>query len=258
MRRIAILLIVLALIAAACGDDEGSVLGEPGTTSAPTETSGGDAVTTTVPEAAPATTEAAPNAPSGDVQAALLNYETATFRAVYRFGEGDDEQIIAISRDPNLDPPASATLIGPGGEEARFLTIGDRTIICGPPGEDCIEFPPELGMDMGQALLGPVLSGFLLNADIESTPGFTVEEDAATIGGRRGLCFTYTPTALAAGADVAFMRQCVDAELGFILLIETLEAGGSAVETIIELLEFGLPTPADFEPSGPLTTMPGG
>ena len=40
--------------------------------------------------------------------------------------------------------------------------------------------------------------------------------------------------------------------------IETLEAGGAAVETMIELLEFGLPTPADFEPSGPLTTMPGG
>jgi len=258
MRRIAILITVLALIAAACGDDDGSVLGEPGTTSSPTETTGGDTVATTAAEAAPTTTDAAPGTPGSDVQTALLNYETAAFRAVYRFGEGDDEQIIAISRDPNLDPPASATLIGPGGEEARFLTIGGRTIICGPPGEECIEFPPEMGMDMGQALLGPVLSGFLLNADLESNPGFTVEEGAATIGGRRGLCFTYTPTALAAGADVAFMRQCVDAELGFILLIETLEAGGAAVETIIELLEFGLPTPADFEPSGPLTTMPGG
>jgi len=177
---------------------------------------------------------------------------------VYAFGAGADEQIITISRDPNLDPPVSATMMGPDGEEGRFLTIGDRTIICGPPGEDCIEFPGESGLNMGDALLGPVLSGFLLNEDLTSNPGFTVEEGSATIGGRSGLCFTFTPTALVTGPDVDFIRQCVDAELGFILLIEALEAGGTEAETIMELLEFGLPVPTDFEPTGPLTAMPTG
>ena len=258
MRRIAILLTSLALIVAGCGDDDGSVLGESSTTAGPTETTAGGAASTTTAATPPDTSEGDPDGPSNDIQAALLNYETAAFRAIYRFGEGADSQIVTISQDPGFDPPVSATLIGPDGDEGRFLTIGERTIVCGPPGDECIEFPAGMGMDMGQALLGPVLSGFLLNDNLGSNPGFTVEEGTATIGGRSGLCFTFTPTALGNGVDVEFVRQCVDAELGFILLIETLQPGGGGVETILTLLEFGLPMPSDFEPSGPLTTMPGG
>jgi hypothetical protein len=98
----------------------------------------------------------------------------------------------------------------------------------------------------------------LLDQDIQSTPGFNVEQGQATIGGRAGLCFTFSPTALVTGADVEYIRQCIDAELGMVLLYEYVEAGGATAETIMELLEFGMPTPADFEPSGPVTTMPGG
>ncbi len=255
MRRIAILMIVLAFAAAACGDDEGSVLGGSSTTAASTETTAAGTATTSASTEAPTTTA---GGSGGDIQAALTNYETAAFRAVYRFGEGDDEQIITISRDPNLDPPASATLIGENGADGRFLTLGDRTLICGPPGEDCLEFPSEMGMDMGAALLGPLLSSVLLTEDIASTPGFTVEQNQATIGGRAGLCFTFSPTALVTGADVEYVRQCVDAELGFILLYEYVETGGAAAQTIMELIEFSDPAPADFEASGPVTTMPGG
>ena len=175
-------------------------------------------------------------------------------RAVYRFGDGADEEILTIAQDPTRNPPVSSTLIGPGGENGMFLTIGDVTIVCGPPGDQCIEIPG--GGDMGQALLGPMMSGFLLTEGITSTPGFEVEQDTRTIAGRTGLCFTFRPQAFAAGADVEMISQCIDAELGFILKIETLAAGGATVENIMELLEFGQPTPADFEPHGPVTTMP--
>lgn len=259
MRRIAILLTVLALFAAACGDDDGSILESATTTAAaPVTTSGGGATATTAGDTGTPTTQAGTGGSEGDVATALAAYETAAFRAVYRFGEGAEEQIITISQDPNLDPPASVTLIGPDGDEGRFLNVGDRTIICGPPGDECIEFPSGMGMDMGQALLGPVLSGFLLNENLASNPGFTVEEGTATIAGRTGLCFTFAPSALAAGADVAFVRQCVDSQLGFILLIESQDEGSEFVEKLMELLDFGSPTPADFQPSGPVTTMPSG
>ena len=111
---------------------------------------------------------------------------------------------------------------------------------------------------MGQALLGPMLSGLLLAEDLPSNPGYTVEEGTQTIAGRSGYCFTFSPTALATGADVEFVRQCIDAEFGFILIFEAAEAGQATAETIMELLDWGQPRPEDFEVSGPVTTMPGG
>jgi hypothetical protein len=262
MRRIAILLAALAVVVAACGDDDGSVLGAE--TTAPTATSAseggttaGGAETTMEGEESPTTMGEAGSA-GGSVQAALDAYQNATFRAVYRFGAGADEQIITLVQDPSQDPPVSATLIGQDGEEGRFLTIGDQSLMCGPPGEDCIEFPGDTGMNMGQALFGPMLTSLLTLENVESTPGFTVEQNPTTVAGRTGVCFTFSPTALAVGADIEFIRQCIDSELGFILLFEGLETGGDAVETIMELLEFGLPQPGDFEPTGPVTTMPGG
>ena len=255
MRRIAILLTAAALIAAACGDDDGLLPGAPTT-----------AGTTTAPEpAAPATNtteagepEAPGPAPSGGISEVLNAYEDEPLLLEYVFGDGDDAQMITIAQDPTANPPVYATLMGPMGEEGRFITIGDRSLVCGPPGEDCMEFPEDMGMDMGQAMLGPLLASVLTLTDIESTPGFSVEEGAATIAGRSALCFTFTPTMLATGADVAFVRQCVDAELGFILLFEGLETGGESVERIMELLAWDRPTPAVFEPTGPGVTMPGG
>jgi hypothetical protein len=258
VRRVSSLITALVLVVAACGDDA-SVLGDGSTTAAPATTAG-EGATTTTGAAATATTASAdgPGNPSGDIEAAFAAYETAALRTVYMFGEGGNQTQITISQDPNLDPPVSATLMGPDGEEGRFLTIGDRSIVCGPLGEECIEFPPGMGMDMGQALLGPLLTGFLSNSQLTTTPGFSVEQETATIGGRSGICFTFTANAFVQDADVEFVRQCIDDEFGFVLLVEYLETGDASVETVMELLEFGIPTPTDFEPSGPLTTMPTG
>ncbi|MCB2223498.1 MAG: hypothetical protein KQH83_04895 [Actinobacteria bacterium] len=259
MRRIAILLTALALFAAACGDDDGGVLGSAATTEAPGTTADGGATTTDGGTDATTTTSGGGTASgAGDVQAALDAYQDAVFRVTYLFGSGDDEQIIILSQDPGQDPPVFATLIGTDGEEGKFLTIGDQTLICGAPGEECIGFPDDSGVNMGQAMLGPMLSSLLTIEDFTSTPGFSVDQDSTTIGGRSGVCFTYTPTALAVGADVAYVRQCVDSEMGFILLFEGQEAGADEPERIMELVEFGAPRPEDFEPTGPVTTMPGG
>jgi len=268
MRRIAILLTTLILIAAACGDDASVLFDNPdGTTTATTATTGGDSGTSATTEGdsgATSTTaagtsdtappETLPGGTTDDVQELLDRYETTPLRIVYRFGEGADEQIITIAQDPTRTPPVSSTLMGPGGEEGMFLTIGDTTIICGPPGEECIEMPG--GGDIGQAMLGPMMSGFLLTEGIISVSGFNVEQDRQTIGGRTGLCFTFSPQARDADAEVELMSQCIDADLGFTLKMETLAAAGDGVENILELLEFGQPTPADFEPHGPVTTMP--
>ena len=259
MRRIAILLTALILVVAACGDDASVLFGDSANTSAATTTTttAGDSGTTATTAAGTQETSPPASLPGGtsdDVQELLDRYETTPLRLVYRFGEGAEEEIITIAQDPTRNPPISSTLIGPGGEDGMFLTIGDTTIICGPPGDECIEMPG--GGDIGQAMLGPMMSGLLLADDITSNPGFNVEQDRQTIAGRTGLCFTFSPQAFAADADVEFISQCIDAELGFTLKIEALAAGGSAVENIMELLEFGQPTPADFEPHGPLTAIP--
>ncbi len=255
MRRIAILLTALTLVVAACGDDSSVLFGDSDDT--PAATTGDDSGTTATTAAGTQETTPPASLPGGttdDVQELLDRYERTPLRLVYRFGEGADEEIITIAQDPTRNPPVSSTLIGPGGEDGMFLTIGDTAIICGPPGEECIEMPG--GGDIGQAMLGPMMSGFLLTEGITSIPGFNVEQEHQTIGGRTGLCFTFSPLAYDADADVEFMSQCIDAELGFTLKIETLAAGGSVVENIMELLEFEQPTPADFEPHGPITTIP--
>ena len=257
MRRITVLLAAVALISAACGDDLGSPF-EEGT---PDTTMTDD--TQPAPLTTPQDTEGTgPPGPApggnGSISEVLSAYEDEPLVLEYAFGDGDDAQMVTIAQDPTQDPPVYATLIGPAGDEGRFLTLGDRSLVCGAPGEDCLEFPAEMGMNMGQAMLGPLLTGVLALEDVESTPGFTVEEGATTIAGRSARCFTFSPTMLATGADVVFVRQCVDAELGFVLLFEGLEAGGESVERILELLAWDRPNPSFFEPSGPVTTMPGG
>lgn len=254
MRRIAILLTALTLIVAACGDDSSVLFGDSDDTSAATTATTGDDSGTTAATQETAPPASLPGGTTDDVQELLDRYEMTPLRLVYRFGEGADEQIITIAQDPTQNPPVSSTLIGPGGEDGMFLTIGDMTIICGAPGDECIEMPG--AGDIGQAMLGPMMSGFLMAEGITSIPGFNVEQDRQVIGGRTGLCFTFSPQAFVADADVEFISQCIDAELGFTLKMEALAAGGSEVENIMELLEFGQPTPADFEPHGPITVIP--
>ena len=75
-----------------------------------------------------------------------------------------------------------------------------------------------------------------------------------TIAGRSGICFTYEAPG-GYGADITTLRQCIDDEFGFTLLLESSETGGP-IERVIELTAFADPTAEDFEPTGPVTASP--
>lgn len=272
--RVGVITVVIALLGAACGDDDpfGAVTttssqeataptagtDDPSTSTRPDETS-------QTAEAGATTTTTAAGA-EGDIEALLERYRSETLRVTYLFGEGADAQTVTLSQDPTQSPPVTAMIMYEGPEpespeEARLLTIGDRTLICGPPGagNTCIETPPTPGggSSIAEGLLGPLVSGFLLATGLTDTPGFSVDQGSATIAGREGICFTYAPTAYVE-ADVVFVRQCVDSQMGFTLLIEAKDADGDTVERIMELIDFGQPQPGDFEPTGEVMTMPEG
>jgi hypothetical protein len=271
-RRLGTVVAVLALLAAACGDDD--VFGAVTTTSsgeatATTEASGDATATTSAGEATADETTTSGAIPSGgdeDIAALLEEYRTVPLRVTYLFGEDADAQTVTLSQDPERTPPVSAMIMYEGPqpespEESRVLTIGDQTLICGPPGpgNTCIETPPTPGggPSIAEGLLGPLVSGFLLATGITEAPGFSMDQSGITIAGRSGVCFTYTPAAFLE-ADVEFVRQCVDADIGFTLLIEAKDADGDTVERIMELIDFGQPQPGDFEPTGEVVSMPTG
>jgi len=104
--------------------------------------------------------------------------------------------------------------------------------------------------------MGPALFGLMMAEGMTGDLGFAVEQGSQTVANRQGVCFTFRPSALLADEDVDLIRQCIDAEFGFILIMEVREAGETEVETVMELVEFGRPRPEDFEPSGPVMTMP--
>jgi hypothetical protein len=250
----------LVLLVAACGDDGGSPFGTgPATTS-----SGAEAGPTTAAEpgettALPGDTTTSPAAPTGpapaggDIDDLLERYRTVPLRTTYRFGEGDDEQVITLSQDPTADPPVSAMIL----DEGKLVDRGDETIICGMggPGDDaCIQVPGGAGSGFTQMMFNPLLLGLLALENVASAPGFSVEEGSAQVAGRNATCFTFSPRNFV-GSDVEWVRQCVDAELGFALLVEVQERGGSP-ERVMELLEVGDPQPGDFEATGPIMDMP--
>lgn len=260
--KIALLLVVLALIAAACGGDEspfGTAAttasgdggngdgGGTGTTAAGTETTAAAAETTEAPDS----TDGA----GGDIADLIARAENVPLRTTYRFGEPPDEQVITMVQDPTLDPPASALIM----PEGKIVSRGDETIICDLGGMgQCFSMPGGEGADMMmQGFINPLLLSLLASGDVTDTPGYEVDETPTEIAGRRGICFTFTPQAFI-GSDMEWIRQCIDAELGFTLLFEGRDRGEDAPQRIMELLEFGQPQPGDFEPSGPVTPMPGG
>ena len=117
--------------------------------------------------------------------------------------------------------------------------------------------PNEGGEDFIGAMMSPWAMWALTAEDLANTPGFSMETDPVTIAGRSGVCFTFRPDAsLASGTD--FVRQCVDNELGFTLLLEVKETGAAASELVMELTAVGQPEPDDFEPTGPVMPLPTG
>jgi len=107
------------------------------------------------------------------------------------------------------------------------------------------------------AMFSPYAFFALATEDAASIPGLEVETGRVTIAGRSGICYTFRPQAML-GSNAEYVRQCLDDQLGFTLLLEVKEAGAAAVERLMELVAFGPPQPGDFEPSGPVIPLPTG
>lgn len=260
--RLAVALAALAVFAAACGDDSGDPFSST-TDAGSSTTSGGDVTTTSGGEATTTTagettttggeTTTTGSGVAGDVDELLALYRETPIRTTYLMG--DDQEEMTFSQDPTQDPPVSAVLF----EGGRFITSGDTVIICSGEGEgsQCFEMPATEGVDMATAMLGPFATLAWSLQSSADTPGYEVEAEQVTIAGRSGVCFTYRPDAIT-GGETEFVRQCIDSELGFALLLEVKETGADEVERVMELVAAGDPAPDDFEPTGPVMPLPEG
>jgi hypothetical protein len=258
--RLLISIAVLALLVAACGDDGGSPFASSTSVGETTTTAGGTAATIAGGEETPSTaareettTTAGPPGGSQDIEDLLAQFQQVPLRTTYLMG--DDREEMTFSQDPTQSPPVSAVLF----EGGKMITIGDRYIMCSGEGagSQCFESPTGGGLDMATAMLGSFGALALSLQGMTDTPGVDVETQQVTIAGRTGVCFTYRPEAIT-GSDLEFARQCIDTELGFALLMEVKEAGSDEVERVMELIAVGQPEPDDFEPTGPVMTMPEG
>lgn len=228
---------------AACSDNAATTTtaDDDGTT---TTTSG--STTTT---AAPGTTAAAEG---DDLSNLLALYEMTPLRTTYAFSDAGEETIVTLSQDPTREPPVEAVIIEDSG--AKLITTGDQSVFCDTEANQCFSVPDGPGAGFGAEMLGPFAGGLFLAADLADIPGAGVAESTETIAERTGLCFTFTPPA-GAGFDSETVRQCIDTELGFTLLIQNQETGGE-LETVMELIDFGDPLPDDFTASGPVSATP--
>jgi hypothetical protein len=268
--RVAAVCVAVLLVAAGCGDDDdgglfdGSTSQATATTSSgPTTTDAGEDPTTT---AGPATTDAGegPATTSGgsdittgddDIDALLERFRAEPLRLTYELGDGGADGTMILAQDPTADPPvASYTFVEDGG---RVIQRPGEMIICDQAG-GCFTVPAVGGEEMLLAMFGGGAAGaWMLAAGAGDTPGYDVESEGVSIAGRDGVCITLTPNQ-AFDPDVEYLRQCVDAEIGFVLLMETRDQGADSPEQAMRLLEYALPTPDDFEPTGPVQDMPGG
>lgn len=243
-------LMALVLVFAACADDDAestTTTVADGTTSTTATTTTGDMDETTT------TSGDIDDGDDMDETSELLErYEETPLRTTYIFFQGSTESEVTLSQDPTADPPVEAVIIPEA--NAKLITMGDDSIFCDTSSNQCFEVPG-VGEGFSAALLGPFAGGLFIAAELEQIPGATMTEETVTVAGRDGTCFTFEAPAQMEG-DTEFLRQCIDAELGFTLLIEARESDSDVVEPIMELIEFGDPRPEDFEPSGPVTATP--
>lgn len=222
--------------------------------------SGGAATSTTVAAtiSVPATTTAPPTTASttsttlafDPIASLLQEFARTPLRATYRFGEGSDTAEVILSQDPTADPPVAAILIDRA--QAKLLTIGDQTVFCDTVSTACFEIAGTGGEDLASTLLGTFAGSLLVVGYHGSPEDPAIDPESLTIAGRTAICITYIPPP-ESGLGESRIRQCLDSELGFTLLLETLDATGKASATVVELLEFGSPLEGDFEPTGPIT-----
>lgn len=244
--RAMIAVVALVLVGAACGDDDTGAT----TTSAATDE-------TTVATEDPPTTSAVPpttGADDGDpdVGELLARYEMTPLRATYLFGEGDSQTEVVLAQDPTADPPVESITIVE--VNSKIIISEGVTIFCDGSSNMCFEIPGAAGENLAAGLLGTAGSVFLA-VESGAFAGVDVTEEPITVAGRDGVCFTFTsPTGFEGETDL--VRQCIDNELGFTLLMQTTDTTTDVVETVMELIDFSQPTPEDFEPTGPITTQP--
>jgi hypothetical protein len=257
LKRLLILAVALTLLSAACGDDDelgtdastttiGSTTTEGATTTAP-PTSEDTSAPTTAPAGDPG------DGGDGDLDALLERYRQTPLRLVYQTGMTGTDETMVVAQDPTQNPPVSS--FGFPEQGTRLIQGGDEIVICSEG--MCFSMPAEGSADLVTGMFGGAFLAGLLTADVTDLPGLSIDSDDVTIAGRDGVCFTYTATAIV-GSTTEFARQCVDEELGFTLLLEVKESDAEEAERALELIEFGDPTPEDFEPTGPITEMPTG
>ena len=244
LTRAMIAVVALALVGSACGDDDA------------TTTSAATAETTVATEAPPATFATPPTtgAVDGgpDVNELLERYEVTPLRATYLFGEGDNQTEVVLAQDPTAEPPVESITIVEA--DSKIIISDGVTIFCDGSSNICFEVPGAAGENLAAGLLGTAGSVFLA-AESSGLSGADVTEEPITVAGRDGVCFSFTPpTGLEGDGDL--IRQCIDNDLGFTLLMQTTDTTTGVVETVMELIDFSQPTPEDFEPTGPVTAQP--
>jgi hypothetical protein len=234
----------LVVLTAACGGS-----GSPFDSS----TAAGDGSATTSGGAT--TSQATAGSLPGDaseIQVLLDRFRDTPLRLTYLVGEEPNRQEITLSQDPTADPPASAVIFQGG----QWITLGDRSILCGAgAGNQCFEMEASGGFDMASAMINPYAMLALSLEGITDTPGFEVDTSGTTIAGRTGVCFTFSPQAILV-SDVDSVRDCIDDQLGFTLLLEVTPAGSATATRQMELQSVGQPQPGDFEPTGTVISVP--
>lgn len=240
LRAITTTLLALTLAVAACGDDAAETT-DIETTSAPAGTAA----------PVPPATQAAEPSGSDALESALARYANTPLRTTYLIGEGDDREEIILAQDPTADPPIESITLPAA--ETKIVISGGTTILCDDSSSMCFELPGAGGTSLTTGLLGP-FAGFL-GLGAETVPGVETSQEPITVAGRDGICFSYEPPD-ALGADTDLIRQCIDGEFGFTLLMQASAADSDDVETVMELTDFGPPTPEDFATPYPVTSSP--
>ena len=237
--------VALALVGAACGDDD-----------ATTTTSAAIDDTTVATEAPPTTSATPPTAGAADdgpdVNELLERYEMTPLRATYLFGEGDSQTEVVLAQDPTADPPVESITIVEA--DSKIIISEGVTVFCDGASNRCFEVAGAAGENLAAGLLGTAGSVFLA-AESGGLSGADVTEESITVAGRDGVCFSFTPPAGFEG-EGDLLRQCIDNELGFTLLLQTTDTTTDVVVTVMKLIDFSEPTPEDFEPTGPVTAQP--
>ncbi|HVM40762.1 MAG TPA: hypothetical protein VM618_08310 [Acidimicrobiia bacterium] len=167
------------------------------------------------------------------------------FRVVIRFREGNRESESVFAQDPPRQ-----VMVHPTG---RMIWTGETSIICtegeaAPAGPECTELG---SFDLGIASFGfeATFGGLMVahRSIVESADTLAGwDEEHTTINGRAAVCAVFDDVPIADFPLGGAARICADAELGVIVLMESLDDSG--VGTRWEAAEVGEPRAEDFEP----------